>query len=73
MESEQDKILILTYLEQNKPTKFSVKKLYDNMAEKYPDAISVSYVTFLRFIDVLIAEKKINSEDFQFVRFVWSL
>jgi len=73
MESEENKLLIISYLEQNKPLKFSVKKLYDNMKEKYPNVVNVSYVTFLRFIDVLISEKKIDSEDFQFVRFVWSL
>jgi hypothetical protein len=50
--------------------KHTVKALYDIFREKYPN-YKVSYSFFLRTADVLIAKKRVKSEDFGFVRFLW--
>jgi hypothetical protein len=68
--NDEIKILIINFLIKNHGKKYSVKNLYDNFIILYPN-FKTSYSTFLRYIDVLIAEKKIKSEDFGFVRFVW--
>lgn len=71
MDFDSLKTLSIDYMDSKRKDKFTAKRLYNELKAKYPDAIDVSYVTFIRVVDILIAEKKVHLEDFGFVRFVW--
>lgn len=64
---EDTKLTILRYLQQHKGDKFKVSEIY----KKLKETRKISYGTVLKWVDVLVAEKQLNIEDWGNVKIVW--
>jgi len=62
--AEEKKEQILEFLKLNRGKKFNMKQLNENIKD-------ISRATILKWIDVLIAEKRIEVEDYGSIKFVW--